>query len=291
MENKTKKVLIIFGILLVSYILVYLTSLNQKTSGNPFSKIIKDVASIEISNRVSHEKIKINKNGKEWEIVEPFKIKAKSDVVNNLISKILSCELNGPFTENKNYYSKFEIYLETSPVITLKSDFKTISFLTGKTNSDFNGTFIKFEDSPGVYELSGILPYEILISSYEIMNRKLINLEKKDSIKLIVNYKGKELEFTKSNETWSSKSNIEPETFINQVFNIEFEKIIPNNKLAKKDLIFTVTDNLKNSEEITCQESKDGYNCFRQEIAFFVNKNAINPVIEKIKSSKLQNLK
>lgn len=288
-----KKISILLGVLIAIYVVVNIfSSRGVSGGGKPFSSVIKEneIVSLEISNKRNGEKIKINKNDNHWEMAEPLKIKAENATINNLISKIINSELNGPFTEKEKYYFKFEIYPDTSPVISLTGKNTKVSFLTGKANSDFNGTFIKFSDSNGIYELAGIMPYEILISSYEAMDKKIFNTNKEKAIKFIADYKNTSIEFVRENDAWSSKSDIEPETFINQVFNIEFERI-SNDRPSKKDILFKVIDNLNGTEELICQEAKDGFKCNRGEISFIVSKNAINNILTRIKSAKTVKLK
>jgi len=282
-EKKTLKIISILIMLAIIYALMNFINKSSEKNLEKFSKLIdkNSINTIEIIKK-DGEKIRLEKRDNLWKMTQPIEIKVKENLVNNLISNISQAYLTGPLCEDEKLYPRFEIYPQTSTIITLKNPSKKISMLIGKINQDFNGSFVKFEDSRGIYELSGIMPYEIIISSYEIMDRRLIETEKEKAIKISIDYENKKIELTKSGQTWIGEKNIKADSIIDSIYNINFERITNQNKY-KRNLSIKVLDELKKEENIECSQGKDGFYCDKNNFSVFITKESLNPLINQIK--------
>lgn len=284
-NSKTVKILITLILLAIIYWTVKYFNRPTVVKSLKLSELIntKKINYIELK-RTKNEIVlkKINSN---WNMEKPYNIKASNTNVESILSKLENTELYGPLTENPEIYSKFEIYPDTSPELTLKSDSEEIILILGKNNNDYSGMFIKFKDKKPVYEATGILNFDINKDVYDLLDRKILDISKDEINRIEIEYKEKKYSFSKSqaDSKWIDKK---AETILSTLNTIYFDKIQEPHKKAKYTLTVTLYSPDKNLNLKFRKEEKK-YICLRDNYELIIeveyNANKIDTIIKELK--------
>lgn len=284
-NNKTVKILITVILLAIIYWTVKYFNRPAVIKSLKLSDIINTKKINYIELKRTTDTVLLKKIDSIWNMEKPYSIKANSTNVESIISKLDQTELYGPLTENPEIYSKFEIYPDTSPKLTIKSDTKELSLILGENNNDYSGMFIKFKDRKPVYEAIGILNFDLNKDVYDLIDRKILNISKDEVSRIEIEYKEKKYSFSKSqaDSKWIDKK---AETILSTLNTIYFDKIQEPHKKAKYTLTVTLYSPDKNLNLKFRKEEKK-YICLRDNYELIIeveyNANKIDTIIKELK--------
>ncbi|MGC8867087.1 MAG: DUF4340 domain-containing protein [Elusimicrobiales bacterium] len=267
---------LIVGALIIGFIIAKRIYEPQIYSNKDFSDLIntKDITKIEFE--INQKKYTFEKRDGQWMITQPYRWKADSNQITNLITSLEKSKIYGPLTENEKLYERFEIN-QNSGKITLSSN-KTISFLTGKEGQSFRSLFIKFSDKKPIYELNGISSFDLKKDPTNFIDKNLITFKDEEIEKISFNYANKEYTFSKKDSEWSD---LKAKSIYEKLKNIRFSEITDEKINLNADLTLTLTS----------KSEVNVFNFIKGKDTYIVKTSEINFKLNEYDSKKIKEIK
>ncbi|MEF3279737.1 MAG: DUF4340 domain-containing protein [Elusimicrobiota bacterium] len=256
-----KNLLIVLSLIILIYIAVLTLNQPKIYSNTPFSKKIdtNKITEITITN-LTHE-VSLSKKEKIWLMTKPYHYKADNQEIESLIEKISKAKLYGPLTDKKTEYYRFEIYPDSSTLVTLKSN-KTLSLLIGKATQDYNGTFIKFKESDEIYELKGIYPFDFKKNSQDLLYKNIVESDISEINSYEIIYNKSKIYDSKSGDKWLKENS---QRIIEKLKEIRFNKIEKVEKEKEKILAEITLKSQNNDERLSIYKKGKNYIIFKND--------------------------
>ncbi len=270
------KYALIVVVLIAGFLLAKKIYEPQIYSNKGFESFIdmKNVDKIEFE--VNGKKYLFEKKDGQWLITEPYKWKADSNQITDILTSLEKAKVYGPLTENEKLYEKFEIN-QNSQKITIFSN-KTISFLLGKEGQSFNSIFIKFLDKKPIYELNGVSSFVLKKDPLNIVIKNILPFKDEEIEKISFNYLKKEYSFSKKDSEWSQPKG---KDIYEKLKTLKFSEISDAEKEGNAD--FTLTIQTKSESMIL--------NFIKKKETYIVRTSNINLKLDEYESKKVKEIK
>lgn len=254
------------GLILIFFLIRYLYE-PKVYSNEALSKLIdaENINKIEITTKES--KTIIEKRNNIWLMSEPYQWRCDDNETKQLISKLQRATLYGPLTKNKNNYHKFEIS-DNSPIITLYTPSKKLSFAYGKEGSSFNSVFIKPVEKDEIYELNGVASYDLKKEPIELLARSVLTMDDAEIESIKILYHSKEFNLIKKDNQWDSEKS---KKIYEKLRSLRFSSIEKTKPSSKPQLVLNITS--KSSTAIlNVYQRKEGYDIEVESVILRIDK-------------------
>lgn len=257
--KKIKYPLIILFLILIYILLTYTTS-PTILSNYPFSSKI-NVKNIEsITFEKSGQKVVVVKEDKKWKIIQPYKIPANNNEIDNLLDKFSSARIFGPLTKKTDLYSKFDINISSPLSLTLKSN-SQLKMTFGRATDDFGGIFALLDDG-GVFEIRGIMPYDVNKDSKDLILKNLITENESEINKIEISYNKNKYILSRSDNKWVDEKSQKVFNLLKQITFMDIRS------KGKKDEISPVMEiavfSLQSNRILKVIRNNKGYNIINE---------------------------
>lgn len=161
MSGSTRKLLIVFGVLLV--VTVAWNSLERRRTTSrvrSFEKVaVEDVTRVAVSGKGND--VTMEQRGGVWMITAPIEYPANQILVEDLLEKVSELSTVNVVSNNPANHDLYEVGIDTGVLVQLyggrEGNRRLMSMYIGKMTSDFNHTYIRRFTDDDVHTASGLL--------------------------------------------------------------------------------------------------------------------------------------
>ncbi len=173
---------------------------------------------IEATFKDGKRKVEVSKHKNDYLIATPFDTKAEKSEITKFINNIINMRAvefpSEDFSKTpsqwglNNPFARFNLVLKekgsgkSKSEKEMKNEGKIIGFSLGKPKALGTKVYLKREDSPVVFEVRSGLEKDLALEMTNIVSKKLADFDRKDIVKMKINYQGKATELDLKGGKW-----------------------------------------------------------------------------------------